>query len=470
MANMLFRRNCKQLFILGGDGAHKGALQLATALKAIDHECSLVAVPCTVDNDLMMVDTSFGFDTACTEARDCISAAYVEATCNANCIGMVKLLGAGSGFLAMNATMAARNVDLCLLPEMEIDLEKVLTHCEEVMEAKGHAVIVVADGAKQSLFRLANEKNKPLTIKYIDPTYMVRSVKANAYDSAYASALAEHAVHAAMAGLTCVSVVKLYSKTVYIPIHACITHPKRVNPLGRWFGRMAFTTGQPRFEPDGFTYPPPEKADFFNLKKISTPLALAEILPANSTISRLECVNLGEKFPSKKKQSQLTGALADESHGSLFLRPDWWTTQSFERDGSADHAPRNYLQFRRCGPSKTLHFDTSEPNAAAAIVTCGGLCPGLNNVIREIVQLLFAYGMKTVYGIIGGYKGCVLDDQWVELTPESVENIHKLGGSILVSDQLIFEEEEFGLRHVETAGDFEASIQNAFASFQHEQL
>eukprot|EP00438_Fugacium_kawagutii_P015586 Skav229719 [mRNA] locus=scaffold49:300319:305477:- [translate_table: standard] len=129
MAQMLLRRNCKQLFLQGGDGAHKGALQLATVLKSIDHECALVAVPCTVDNDLMMVDTSFGFDTACTE---------------------VKLLGANSGFLAMNATMAARNVDICwghsepgLLPEMEIDLEKVLEHCEAVMESKGYAVIVV---------------------------------------------------------------------------------------------------------------------------------------------------------------------------------------------------------------------------------------------------------------------------------------------------------------------------------------
>ncbi|CAJ1383775.1 unnamed protein product [Effrenium voratum] len=226
MAGMLQMHNCKQLFILGGDGAHKGALQLGTALKSIDHECALVAIPSTVDNDLNMVDTSFGFDTACTEARDCVSAAYVEATCNANCIGLVKLLGNGSGFLAMNATLAARNVDMCLLPEMEIDLPKVLAHCEHVMATKGHAVIVVADGAKESLFRRAGismegdvgtwlrdqimdhfkEKSKPLTVKYIDPTYMVRSVKANANDSAYCAALADHAVHAAMAGFTCVSV------------------------------------------------------------------------------------------------------------------------------------------------------------------------------------------------------------------------------------------------------------------------
>jgi len=453
MAGMLQMHNCKQLFILGGDGAHKGALQLGTALKSIDHECALVAIPSTVDNDLNMVDTSFGFDTACTEARDCVSAAYVEATCNANCIGLVKLLGNGSGFLAMNATLAARNVDMCLLPEMEIDLPKVLAHCEHVMATKGHAVIVVADGAKESLFRRAGismegdvgtwlrdqimdhfkEKSKPLTVKYIDPTYMVRSVKANANDSAYCAALADHAVHAAMAGFTCVSVVRTYMKMVYLPIHACVHAAKRVNPMGRWFSRMAFTTGQPRFEPEGFEYRAAPSDG--SMKKMSTPLALNAILPANSTICRLDCVNLGEKFTSKQIESPLKSSLMNQSHGSLFLRPDWWTTQSFERDGTADSAARTYLQFRRCGPSQWIHFDTSEPEAAAAIVTCGGLCPGLNNVIREIVQILWTYGCKTVYGIIGGYKGCVEDEHWVKLTPETVENIHKLGGSVLVSDR-----------------------------------
>eukprot|EP00439_Symbiodinium_sp_Y106_P080098 s234_g18.t2 len=465
MAAMLQTRRCKQLFILGGDGAHKGTLQLASALKAIDHECALVAVPSTVDNDLAMVDTSFGFDTACTEARDCVQAAYVEATCNANCIGLVKLLGLGSGFLAMNATMAARNVDLCLLPEMEIDLEKVLAHCENVMATKGYAVIVVADGAKSSLFRRAGvategdvgiwlrdqilarfkEKSRPLTIKYIDPTYMVRSVKANAYDSSYCAALADpcwlcavsrarkdHAVHAAMAGFTCVSVVRTYMRYVYLPIHACVTHPKRVNPLGRWFGRMAFSTGQPRFEPDGFEYAamPDQAAD---LKKISTPMDIAAILPSSSAISRLECVSLCEKFPSKNVDNPIKGALAEKSYRTLFVQSDWFTTQSFDRSGSADCAPRTYLQFQRTGPSREIHFDPKDTEMAAAIVTCGGLCPGLNNVIREIVMMCFAYGMKKVYGIIGGFKGCVEDDKWVELTPATVENIHKLGGSILES-------------------------------------
>lgn len=387
------------------------------------------------------------------EARDCVQAAYVEATCNANCIGLVKLLGLGSGFLAMNATMAARNVDLCLLPEMEIDLEKVLAHCESVMATKGYAVIVVADGAKSSLFRRAGvaegdvgiwlrdqilarfkEKSRPLTIKYIDPTYMVRSVKANAYDSSYCAALADHAVHAAMAGFTCVSVVRTYMRYVYLPIHACVTHPKRVNPLGRWFGRMAFSTGQPRFEPDGFEYAamPDQAAD---LKKISTPMDIAAILPSSSAISRLECVSLCEKFPSKNVDNPIKGALAEKSYRTLFVQSDWFTTQSFDRSGAADSAPRAYLQFQRAGPSRDIHFDPKDTEMAAAIVTCGGLCPGLNNVIREIVMMCFAYGMKKVYGIIGGFKGCVEDDKWVELTPATVENIHKLGGSILVSDR-----------------------------------
>eukprot|EP00931_Biecheleriopsis_adriatica_P041482 TRINITY_DN23703_c0_g1_i1.p1 TRINITY_DN23703_c0_g1~~TRINITY_DN23703_c0_g1_i1.p1 ORF type:complete len:2979 (-),score=657.34 TRINITY_DN23703_c0_g1_i1:1-8937(-) len=452
MAAMLKTRRVKQLFILGGDGAHKGTLQLATELQTIDHECALVAIPSTVDNDLPMVDSSFGFDTACTEARDCIAAAYVEATCNANCIGLVKLLGLGSGFLAMNATLASRNVDLCLLPEMEIDLEKVLDYCEQVMETKKRAVIVVADGAKESLFRLAGvsqegdvgpwlrdqilarfkQREKPLTIKYIDPTYMVRSVKANAFDSAYCSALSDHAVHAAMAGFTCVTVAQLYQRFVYVPIHLCVQQRKRVNPLGRWFGRMLFTTGQPRLEPDGFEYQKGPSVDF---KALSTPVALGPCFQPGSKICRMECVNLKDTFATKKAESRLKASMNAQSHRSLFLQDDWWSTQTFQRSGSSDTAPRTYLQLRRVAPSEYIHFDTNEPDAAAAIVTCGGLCPGLNNVIRELVNMLYAYGVKTVYGIIGGYKGCVEDDKWIPLTPDSVQDIHKQGGSILVSDR-----------------------------------
>lgn len=319
------------------------------------------------------------------------------------------------------------------------------------MATKGYAVIVVSDGAGSSLFRRANleecdvgpwlrdkvlarfkDKGKPLTIKYIDPTYTVRSVKANAHDSTFCAALAEHAVHAAMAGFTCVSVIRIYERFVYIPIHACVTRRRTVNVLGRWFGRMLLTTGQPRFEPDGFEYK--SSGDGGEMRHLSTPLALPDVLMPGSTICRLECVNLGEKFDSKSLPNPLKDALPVQAR-ALFVKHNCWSTQTFQREGEKDHAGRTYLQMKRAGVSELIHFDVNEPDAAAAIVTCGGLCPGLNTVIRELVKMLLAYGVKKIYGIIGGFKGCVKDDEWVELTAESVQDIHTKGGSILVSDR-----------------------------------
>merc|ERR1712054_87640 len=103
------------------------------------------------------MDQTFGFDTACTEAARAIEAAYVEATCNANAIGLVKLMGRHSGFVAMHAALASRCVDICLLPEMEISLEKVLKYAETVMDKKGYAVVLVAEGCGDTLIKSSGE-------------------------------------------------------------------------------------------------------------------------------------------------------------------------------------------------------------------------------------------------------------------------------------------------------------------------
>lgn len=454
MAQALKEKEVRQFFILGGDGTHRGALKLLAALADETHECSVMTVPSTVDNDIPMVDTTFGFVTACTEASNAIQAAYVEATCNANCIGLVKLLGIKGGFLALNATLASRNVDICLVPEMELSLEKILVHCEYLMQTKGYAVVVVAEGCRETLFNNSGEtpemndvgpwlrdklvqrfqsQSKPLTVKYIDPTYMVRSVPANASDSVYCSALAEHAVHGAMAGFTGVASVKVYDRYVYLPVHAVtMSKAKRVNIKGRWFGRLRFTTQQPSFSPDGLA-PLSVVGGGDTKKKISSAVAMATLLRPQSEIQRLECVNLGECFASKDMSNPLRGT-ALVSEASCVSRGSW-STQTFQRRNSKEQSGRTYLQMLRLGPFDTIHFDPKEPDAAAALVTCGGLCPGLNNVIREIVKMLHAYGVQKVYGIIGGFKGCIKDDGWIELTEEYVQDIHKQGGSVLVSDR-----------------------------------
>lgn len=68
----------------------------------------------------------------------------------------------------------------------------------------------------------------------------------------------------------------------------------------------------------------------------------------------------------------------------------------------------------------------------ACIVTCGGLCPGLNVVVRELVMSLrYNYGVQDIYGIKWGYSGFYDDESWVRLTPEDVKEIHTQGGTVL---------------------------------------
>lgn len=94
--------------------------------------------------------------------------------------------------------------------------------------------------------------------------------------------------------------------------------------------------------------------------------------------------------------------------------------------------PDNLMLFEHAGPRKKLFFDPRQ--VRAAIVTCGGLCPGLNNVIRSVTrELIRGYGVTTVLGIRGGYRG--LDPNRskppIDLTENVVEDIHKEGGTVL---------------------------------------
>lgn len=451
-ARILADSNVRQLFMIGGDGTQKGAMQTLTAMASINHACAVVNVPKTVDNDLPIMDKTFGFDTACTEARKAISAAYVEATCNANCIGLVKVFGRESGFLALNAAMSSRVVDICLLPEMEASAEKIIDHCEVLMSTKGYAVIVVAEGCtsmlrgldldpkttdigfwlRDAILARFKARERPLTIKYIDPTYMIRTVPAIASDSVYCSMLAQHAVHGAMAGFTGICVAKVYARYVYLPIHACCRTPtKRVNTKGRWYARLINSTKQPYFEPDDFnsseTPGPLRKPGLKDLQDFSVPLSLNACLKEGDEVHRMELIHLSAKFPSKELDTPLSNTVFKD----LFVEANAWSTQTFQKNDTANI----YLQMLRSGPRALMHFDPAEPDAAAAIVTCGGICPGLNSVIREVVKMLSRYGVKKVYGIIGGFKGCVEPDTWIELTEEVVQDIHTQGGSILVSDR-----------------------------------
>merc|ERR1719440_307906 len=289
MAEKLREYNIRQLYIIGGDGTHKGATTIyeeAAAIegvatlpgKALDppYECSIVGIPKTIDNDIALLDFTFGFHSAVAEAVRAIDAAYVESSGNANCLGLVKLMGRSSGHVAMTATLAARNVDLCLIPEMKIDMNKVLDWILELQRTKHNAVVVVAEGLGDTLIKGegvdagGNKKladvgpwfkkqieahfkklDLPLSIKYIDPSYQVRAVPPDAFDSVYCAVLAQNAVHGAMAGYTGFCVGKIDENYVMLPIQAITERQsKTVDVHGKAFARMVNSTLQPRMVPD----------------------------------------------------------------------------------------------------------------------------------------------------------------------------------------------------------------------------
>nr|ACF79470.1 unknown [Zea mays] len=246
-------RGINQVYIIGGDGTQKGASVIYEEVRRRGLKCSVVGVPKTIDNDIAVIDKSFGFDTAVEEAQRAINAAHVEAESAENGIGVVKLMGRNSGFIAMYATLASRDVDCCLIPESPFYLEGkggLLEFVERRLKDNGHMVIVVAEGAGQDLIARSmnfvdtqdasgnkllldvglwlSQKIKdhfkkkpsfPITLKYIDPTYMIRAVRSNASDNVYCTLLAHSALHGAMAGYTGFTVAPVNGRHAYIPFY-----------------------------------------------------------------------------------------------------------------------------------------------------------------------------------------------------------------------------------------------------------
>lgn len=274
------RMNIKQLYVIGGDGTHRGAFRIHEGCLVKGLNVSVAGIPKTIDNDVDHIDRSFGFQSAVEAAQDAIRCAKVEASCNLpNGIGIVKLMGRSSGFIAAFATLGSGDVDLCLVPEVPTVLEGeigCLPHIYKRVKQKGFAVIVVAEGAGEEILGTSAETdasgNKKLpaigefmkisaekyfkkmgetaTVKYIDPSYMVRSVPANAADSLYCSQLAQNAVHGAMAGYTGFSVGLCNNKMVLLPIPNLVaTSPRMMRTTGRTWERVLATTRQPNTVP-----------------------------------------------------------------------------------------------------------------------------------------------------------------------------------------------------------------------------
>jgi 6-phosphofructokinase 1 len=271
MADFLLERQIDMLFTIGGEGTQKGALAITREIKERGTHISVIGIPKTIDNDLLFTEKSFGFETAVDMSQIPITGAHMEAKGVRNGIGIVKLMGRESGFIAAYATLASSDVNLVLVPEVPFSLEKVCSYLDDRIARKQHAVIVVAEGAGQEYVPVEGTDasgNKKLgdigyylkkaiaeyfgargiqaTLKYLDPSYMIRSAPATPDDSVLCFQLGENAVHAALSGRTGMLVGLWNGHFVHVPIELSVRERKKIDPLSLLWQSVLDNTGQPR--------------------------------------------------------------------------------------------------------------------------------------------------------------------------------------------------------------------------------
>jgi 6-phosphofructokinase 1 len=272
--NTLIHYGVNVLFTIGGDGTQRGSRDIAKALKERNIPISIIGIPKTIDNDVSLIQRSFGYETAVEATWDIITNAHNEARAYRNGVGLVKLMGRESGWIAASAALANSAVNFCLVPEAPFDLHGpngFLAVLEKRLKRKEHAVVVVAEGAGQNLFdakknetdksgnkRLEDiglllkeeinthfkSKNQEVNIKYFDPSYNIRSRRANANDSMYCLRLGNNAVHAAMAGCTNMIVGLHHDRLVHMPI-SMVGDRKTIDPKSWFWQTVIQATHQP---------------------------------------------------------------------------------------------------------------------------------------------------------------------------------------------------------------------------------
>ncbi|NTV29478.1 MAG: ATP-dependent 6-phosphofructokinase, partial [Candidatus Omnitrophica bacterium] len=269
----LLENRIDMLFAIGGDGTQRGAWEISKELQRRGAPVAVVGIPKTIDNDILFVERTFGVSTAIDRARDVLDAAHAEAKSYPNGIALVKLMGRESGFIAAGATLASQQVNFVLIPEAPFRLEGetgFLAVLKERILKRHHALVVVAEGAgqelmpgergkdvagnvlnkdiggflKESISGYFRQENIPFNLKYIDPSYYIRSVAADTEDCVLCDLYARHAVHAAMAGKTGIIIGKL-SHFVHVPMEMATAARQKVR-LGSDFWRSVLaSTGQP---------------------------------------------------------------------------------------------------------------------------------------------------------------------------------------------------------------------------------
>ena len=271
MVDTLDRMNVGILFAIGGDGTLRGVQAITEEVSKRNLKISVIGVPKTIDNDISYTDQSFGFNTAVSESRTAIYSAHIEAQGARNGIGLVKLMGRESGFIAAYASLTNSDVNFCLIPEIRFSLEAFLQALQKRLENRKHAVVVVGEGAGQYLMEVSGERDASgnvrfgdigiylkkqikayfkdnemeITLKYIDPSYTIRSMPANSHDSGFCLLLGHNAVHAGMFGRTNMMVGHWNNQFTLVPIPLAVSKRKQIDPKSRLWSNVLSCTGQP---------------------------------------------------------------------------------------------------------------------------------------------------------------------------------------------------------------------------------
>jgi 6-phosphofructokinase 1 len=274
IVDALEQMNINMLFTIGGDGTQKGSLDIADEIVNRGLRIAVVGIPKTVDNDFSFIQRSFGFDTAVTKAVEVVTAAHMEANSQINGIGLVKLMGRESGFIAAHTALASHEVNFVLIPEVPFDIEGdngFFFHLEERLKKRKHAVVIIAEGALQDkliqevktdasgnikmvdvgaymrdrIQKYFNERQIEINLKYIDPSYIIRSAPAAPNDSIYCERLGNAAAHAAMAGKTKLLIGLVNDTFVHLPTKVAVAHRSHVDPESSLWRDVLDATHQP---------------------------------------------------------------------------------------------------------------------------------------------------------------------------------------------------------------------------------
>ena len=276
IVDWLEKMNISLMFSIGGDGTLKGTQSIYEEIGRRRLDIGVIGIPKTIDNDISFVEKTFGLETAFSIAADAIRCAHIEARGAPYGIGLVKVMGRMSGFIAANAALALNEVNFVLIPEVPFDLEGpqgLLKSLEKRLRDRGHAVIILAEGAGQQYIEPGADRRDDsgnpalgdigiflkteikryfkentelyVNLKYIDPSYLVRAVPANAHDAIYCIQLALNAAHAGMAGKTGIIVGLWNNQFTYVPIALAVSRRKCLSSEDPLWLNVLEATGQP---------------------------------------------------------------------------------------------------------------------------------------------------------------------------------------------------------------------------------